>query len=135
MRSLVAGLLMISLVGCSGLAITDEDSGAAKTGKVVARVLLAIPTFGMSEAHLGFEAERRQREWDEAQYWAWVRSLPPEQQERERDREARRDAARLQAWGLYSLSRPFRHEPVRGYQSPLQCQTIGTNLYAQTTCR
>lgn len=127
------GLLL--LAGCSGLAITDEDSGLTKTGKVTARVLLAIPTFGMSEAHLGFEAQRRQREWDEAQYWAWVESLPPEQQERERDRQALRDAARLRAWGLYSLSRPFQRAPSSVVRPGVTCQTLGTDLYAQTTCR
>ena len=135
MRRTVIGLMMLSLVGCSGLAITDEDSGAMQTGKVAARVLLAIPTFGMSEAHLGFEAQRRQREWEDQQYRRWVESLPPEQQERERDRQARLDAAALQAWGLYSLSQPFRHAPVQGDQPPLQCQTLGTNIYAQTICR
>ena len=135
MRRTVIGVMMLSLVGCSGLAITDEDSGAMKTGKVAARVLLAIPTFGMSEVHLGFEAQRQQREADERAYWDWVRTLPPEQQERERDRQARLDSARIQAWGLYSLSRPFQHEPVRDYQPPMQCQTLGTNIYAQTTCR
>ena len=138
--------LSVLLTGCSGLAITDEDSGVVTTGKVVARVLLAIPTVGMSEVHLGFDARDRQRARDEAQYWRWVESLPPEQQERERDREARRDVARLQAWGLYMHSRPFQHAPVEAWRpvpgtgtgrsvGPLTCTTRGWGTtYATTTC-
>ena len=43
---LIASLL---LSGCSSLMIDETDSGATKTGKVIARTLIAIPTFGLSE--------------------------------------------------------------------------------------
>lgn len=138
------GLMLLLLTGCGGLAITDEDSGVVTTGKVVARVLLAVPTFGMSEVHLGFAAQDRQRAVAEAQYWRWVESLPPEQQERERDREARREVARMQAWGVYMHSRPFQHAPVEAWRPvpgsgrvglSLTCTTRGWGTtYATTTC-
>lgn len=135
MIALLSSVLALLLVGCSGLAITDEESGATTAGKVAARVLLAIPTFGMSEVHRGFEAQRRERETEQARYAAWVQTLSPAQREREGDRQARLDAARIQAWGRYLQTRPFQPAPISGYQPPIQCQTFGTEGYAQTTCR
>jgi hypothetical protein len=113
---------MLVISGCAGLAITDEDSGVVTTGKVAARVLLCPVTLCFSE--LGIAEQRRQAVRDEErareqrQYRAWMRTLSPEQQERERDRQTRLDAALLQAWGMYMQTRPFHQEPVPGYQPP-----------------
>lgn len=138
---LLSVLVVLTVAGCSGLAITDEESGMVTAGKVAARVVLCPVTLCFSE--LGMAEQRRQAEREEARaqeqarYRAWVRTLSPEQQERERDRQARLDAAMLQAWGMSRQTWPFHHEPVSGSQPPraLTCTTIGSGGYANTLCR
>lgn len=62
---LLVGVLLLQ--GCSGLILREHDSAGTKTAKVAARVLLAVPTFLMSEVGIGtieqreeFEASQRQ---------------------------------------------------------------------------
>ncbi len=62
---LVAGCMLLQ--GCAGLIIREQDSAAEKTAKITGRVLLAVPTFLMSEVGIGtikqreeFEASRQQ---------------------------------------------------------------------------
>jgi len=56
MQSFVKILIVLSLcgavAGCSGLIVRDGDSTALVAGKVVARVLVAVPTAGISEGIL-----------------------------------------------------------------------------------
>ena len=56
MQSIVRVLIVLSLsgliTGCSGLIVRDGDSTVLVAGKVVARVLVAIPTAGISEGIL-----------------------------------------------------------------------------------
>ena len=114
--------LMLVISGCTALQIQEEDSAAVTTGKVVARVLLVVPSFGISELHLAFEREdaARRARWaeEDRRYRAWFERLTPEQQERERDREVLREAAALQAWGLSRQRPPFSMPPVQGYTPP-----------------
>ena len=52
MRLLVIVSALALASGCAGLLIQPYDSPATKTGKVAARVLIAVPTFGTSEIRL-----------------------------------------------------------------------------------
>lgn len=52
--------IQLSLSGCLGLAIYEDDNPGVVTGKVFARTLLALPTLGFSEAALA--EEKRERE-------------------------------------------------------------------------
>jgi len=56
--------LSLTLTACSGLIIRDDDSTALAAGKVVARVLVAIPTVGISEGVLvDLKDAERDRAW------------------------------------------------------------------------
>lgn len=57
---LLAGVLLLQ--GCSGLIIREQDSVGMKTSKVAARVLLAVPTFLMSEVGIGTIEQREELE-------------------------------------------------------------------------
>jgi hypothetical protein len=50
--------LSLTLQGCAGLILREEDSGAVKTGKVATRVLLGLATVGMSEVFIEVEKDR-----------------------------------------------------------------------------
>ncbi len=64
MRRLIVLSLCLTLAGCSSLIIRDGDSGALVAGKVVARVLVAIPTVGISEGILvDLKDAERNRAW------------------------------------------------------------------------
>lgn len=52
MRHLIVLGLCLTLAGCSSLIVRDNDSVALASGKVLARVLMAVPTVGISEAVL-----------------------------------------------------------------------------------
>lgn len=47
-------ILCLTLGGCQSLLITPQDDALDVTGKVSARVLLGVSTFGISEMHYGF---------------------------------------------------------------------------------
>lgn len=57
---LLSGLLLLQ--GCSGLILREHDSAGVKTAKVVGRVLLALPTFLMSEVGIGTIKQREELE-------------------------------------------------------------------------
>jgi hypothetical protein len=68
MQSIARVLIVLSLcgtaAGCSGLIVRDGDSGALVAGKVVARVLVAVPTVGISEGILvDLKDAERNRAW------------------------------------------------------------------------
>lgn len=68
MQSIVRVLIVLSLcgtaVGCSGLIVRDGDSSALVAGKVLARVLVAVPTVGISEGILvDLKDAERNRAW------------------------------------------------------------------------
>jgi hypothetical protein len=50
MIALAALLVLLTLSGCADLQLKNNDDGLTKTGKVIARTLLAVPTIGVSEA-------------------------------------------------------------------------------------
>ena len=52
----------VALQGCAGLILREHDSAGTKTAKVVGRVLLAIPTFLMSEVGIGTIEQREELE-------------------------------------------------------------------------
>lgn len=56
----IAILLLLSLSGCSSLILRDDDTAAETTGKVVARSLLVLPTFFLSEVAIK-KAKRREQ--------------------------------------------------------------------------
>ena len=68
MKVIVRGLAVMSLcgtlAGCSGLIVRDEDSAALAAGKVLVRVLAAVPTVGISEGILvDLKDAERDRAW------------------------------------------------------------------------
>ncbi len=68
MKSIVQGLVLMSLcgtlIGCSGLIVRDDDSTALAAGKVVVRVLVVVPTIGISEGILvDLKDAERDRAW------------------------------------------------------------------------
>ena len=64
MRRLIVLGLCFTLAGCSTLIIRDDDSGALVAAKVVARVLVAVPTVGISEGILvDLKDAERNRAW------------------------------------------------------------------------
>jgi hypothetical protein len=79
--------------GCSGLIVRDGDSGALVAGKVAARVLVAVPTVGISEGILVDlkDAERNR---------AWRRQQLPQT-----------EAACRKEWQGYVEDRRLRHIP------------------------
>jgi hypothetical protein len=50
-------LCVVLTAGCSTFIVRDDDNAALATGKVVARVLVGIPTLGMSE--IGIDAAKK----------------------------------------------------------------------------
>lgn len=63
-RRLVVMSLCGVLAGCSGLIVRDDDSAALVGGKVFARVLVAVPTLGISEGILvDLKDAERDRAW------------------------------------------------------------------------
>lgn len=68
MQSIVRVLIVVSLwsaaAGCSGLIVRDGDSSALVAGKMVVRVLVAVPTVGISEGILvDLKDAERNRAW------------------------------------------------------------------------
>ena len=121
-------LLIVLLVsGCEGLILRDTDSTAQATGKVTARVLLCPLTFCFSELGV-IEAKNQERRAEEqTRYRQWFQTLTPEQQERELDRQARLDAARMQALGLMMQGRGlFQQPPAPMYTPPPPISTPRT---------
>ncbi len=55
---LLIGVLLLQ--GCEGLIIREQDSAGTKTAKVAGRVLLAVPTFLMSEVGIGTIKQREE---------------------------------------------------------------------------
>ena len=97
MNSLVRMLVVLSLcgtaAGCSGLIVRDGDSGALVAGKVLARVLVAVPTVGISE---GVLVDLKDAERDRA----WRRQQLPQSAE-----------ACRKEWRGYVEDRRLRHIP------------------------
>lgn len=97
MQSIVRALIVLSLcgaaAGCSSLIVRDGDSGALVVGKLVARVLVAVPTVGISEGILVDlkDAERNR---------AWHRQQLPQSAE-----------ACRKEWESYVEDRKLRHIP------------------------
>jgi len=97
MNSIVRMLIVLSLcgtaAGCSGLIVRDDDSVALVAGKMITRVLVAVPTVGMSEGILVDlkDAERNR---------AWRRQQLPQS-----------EAACRKEWQGYVEDRALRHIP------------------------
>ena len=92
-RRLVLMILCGTLCGCSGLIVRDDDSATLVAGKVVARVLAAVPTVGISE---GILVDLKDAERDRA----WRRQRLPQSAE-----------ACLKEWQGYVEDRRLRHIP------------------------
>jgi hypothetical protein len=95
MRHLILLGLCLTLAGCSSLIVRDDDSAALAAGKVLARVLAAIPTVGISEAVL---VDLKDAERDRA----WRRQRLPQSAE-----------ACRKEWQGYVEDRRLRHIPDR----------------------
>ena len=97
MHSIMRVLIVLSLcgvsAGCSGLLVREGDSAALVAGKMVARVLVAVPTVGISEGILVDlkDAERNR---------AWRRQQLPQS-----------EAACRKEWQGYVEDRKLRHIP------------------------
>jgi hypothetical protein len=115
----------VFISGCGDLILRDTDSATEKTGKVAARVLLCPLTFCFSELGL---AQNKRNEEQQLGYQRWFQTLTPEQQEREYDRQAYREAAAMRALGFaLSSGGPMRsYAPV--YQPPVMQPLPGYNL-------
>lgn len=142
MKSLLAVALLISLSGCSGLILREDDSALATTGKVATRVVLAPITILLSEVEIAHAKEREEQAIQQARYQRWYDSLSPERQAREDAKEAARiNAAGLAAMGFFQsgglrLYTPPPPAPV--YQAPTYTPTpnqrctysrVGQNVY------
>lgn len=132
----VSGLLVS---GCEGLILRDTDSTAEATGKVATRVLLCPLTFCFSELGV-IEAKNQERHAEEqTRYRQWFQTLTPEQQERELDRQARLEAARIQALGLMMQGQGFsRPRQAPSYMPPSRettnCRSNIVGNYVYTHC-
>jgi len=71
MRSFSLVCLALVLPACSQLIVRDDDTAVQKTAKVTARVVMVVPTVGISEAAI---AEIKERE----AYEAWRKRGVPE---------------------------------------------------------
>lgn len=129
---LIMGLLsgMLEISGCSGLILRDNDSTLETTGKVFTRVLGCAATFCTSEIIVSAIKDHEERDEENRNYVRWFRSLSPEQQERERDRQAHLDAARIQALGMIVGSGVFA--PTPRLQTNCTTNRIGSQSY--TNC-
>lgn len=136
---------LITLSGCSGLILRDNDSSSETAGKVAARVLLCPATLCISEIGIAEAKQEEQRAVEAQRYAEWFHRLSPEQQERELDRQARLDAARMQAIGMFlgsggfkfSLPAPYQPPPVQPvptYRPPVNFMTNVTGSQAYTSC-
>lgn len=94
-RAVMVSGLCLALAGCSGLIVREEDSVPLAAGKVVVRVLAAVPTAGISE---GILSDLKDAERDRA----WRRQQLPQSAE----------ACRRQ-WQGYVEDRRLRHLPDR----------------------
>lgn len=118
--------------------VRQHDSAWGTAGEVALRVVGCPLTLCFSEVGLAIDHERAQRN---AAYEAWYQGLSPE----EKDREARREAARLQALGFaLSGGGPFQRtiapSPVYvPYESfnprpRVSCTGVGMDPFSQVTC-
>jgi hypothetical protein len=119
MHTIVRVLVVLSLcgmaAGCSGLIVRDGDSGALIAGKVVARVLVAVPTVGISESVLVDlkDAERNR---------AWRRQQLPQSAE-----------ACRREWQSYVEDRRLKHIPdqvISAVFSATGLDYMGSAVYA-----
>ena len=117
----------LMLAGCSGLILKDEDSAAATTGKVAARVILLPVTFGFSELII---ATTKQRDAEQR----YVDSMTREEYAHYRDQKAMAAAMFLGSGG-------FRYTPIQPYQPPvsqvprqLNCHSTANGSQVYTTC-
>ncbi len=95
MRRVMILSLCVLLTACSSLIVREDDSTALVIGKVVTRVLVAVPTVGISEGILVDlkDAERNR---------AWRRQQLPQS-----------EAACRKEWQGYVEDRRLRHIPDR----------------------
>lgn len=119
---LVAVLLIVSLSGCSGLILRDDDSALTTTGKVATRVILAPITVLWSEIGISIAKDEEERAIQQARYQRWYDSLSPERQAREDAKEAARiNAAGMAAMGFFQsggLRMYTPPPPAPVYQAP-----------------
>jgi hypothetical protein len=100
MRFILTSILFLTLTGCSSLIVRNYDDPVVTTGKVTARVLLAVPTLGISEGVIARVKEDEWREGEERAYRSWYANLSPQEQAIERQRQHERDLATRQAVGM-----------------------------------
>lgn len=125
---LIASLL---LSGCTSLMISDADSGLEKTGKVVARTLIAIPTFGLSEFRL--QTQEATLECEERGGWYFMGACRANTQEN-RDR-----AMFMLPLMQQTLQQNFRmmQQPYQSMQSGPQstyCSTYQQGQFGAINC-
>lgn len=102
MKAFLVAALLISLSGCSGLILREDDTALQTTGKVAARVILAPITILLSEVEIAHAKEKEERAIQQASYRRWYDSLSPDQQAREDMKEAARiNAAGMAAMGFF----------------------------------
>jgi len=124
--------LLVCMTGCSHFICREYDSGLKKTGKVSARVLTGICTFGITEAAIYDTKSKEDREKlarKRAEFWAsfWARYAEAEPDEKEMMRlqlqwMQMEEAAAIQrsmaasdalrAWSAWRASSPYSNRPV-----------------------
>ncbi len=170
MKTLLVGLSVLLLISCAPL--NPHNTIGEDIGEVGLRIVACPVTLCISEYWLHEErrneaakeaaalADKQAREDYQRQYWAWYDTLPEAQKDledlkreaiaqREKDRQAMRDVAALQALGTAlsqqgPIFKPFQHQPryqptapIPAYpamQPPMNCitQPYGSNV--RTSC-
>lgn len=108
--------------------LSSHNSALGTVGEVTGRVLLCPLTLCLSELMLAADYQDRQQR---RAYNDWYWSLPPE----ERDREDRRQAARMQALGLALIGggiRPYTPAPRTTPVPPPTLNCTSTSVGSQT---
>ena len=101
-------LLVIPIFGCAHFICRPGDSGLKKTGKVSARVLVGLCTFGMSEMGVEIEKNEEKRAAYDRQWWRAYHTASPQGKADMRYQRAVEDqerAARMEAamWALGNM--------------------------------
>lgn len=106
-------LAVFTLTSCASLILRESDDPQERATKFATRILLCPITLCISELNISEKKQDEARQERQAQYWRWVRSLPPEEQAREyRLEEARIQAAGQALLGLGMGGGLFRIPPT-----------------------
>lgn len=162
MKTIVIALSLVFLAACAPLApLSPHDYILGDVGEVAWRAPLCLVTVCVSELemHANWKQEEARQihaaaqEKKRQQYEAWYQTLSPQEKaqedynqmelaEREKDRQAMRDAAALQAYGQMMATNPIfpnrPQMPIQPYRAdpgpPPYNTLVRPNLHQPTNC-